>query len=429
VPALAALAAEPLYSIVDTALVGHLGADELGGVAVGTAAFTASFWLFSFLAFGVTPKVARALGAGDTEGAADVGMQALLIAAAAGTAVALLGASLRGPIVSLLGGEGRVAALGETYLGIRMLSAPFVLVALAGNGWLRGAQNTRTPMKIALVSAAANAVLAYLLIYPVGWGVGGAAIATLTCQAGAAAAFLVVLRPALRGTRPRVNKDVALSLLKVGADLVVRTGSLLAALTLATALATRMGTISVAAWQIAMQVFLLLSLSMDALAIVGQSLIARHLGAGDPAAAEGLARRLLELSVVAGALLALALFAARGGVARVFTDDAVVITTASLLLGWLALAQPLGALVFTLDGILIGALQTRFLAYAMLASSLLFAGVSLFAYNAGWGLRGLAAAMGLWLVARVVTTGWLYLSRRWARPPELTATFLEPVDL
>ena len=269
VPALGALAADPIYSLVDTAFVGHLGTPQLGAVAIGTAAFTASFWMFSFLAYGVTPRVARALGRGDLVSAASTGVQAIYLAVAFGAAVSLLGALLAGPIVRALGAGPEVAAFAEPYLRIRILSSIPVLVAQVGHGWLRGDHDTRTPMFIAIAGALANVVLDYVLIYPAGMGVNGAAWATLASQTAVAAAFLFVLARRFTEPRWRFSPEIARQLLSVGADLAVRTGALLLALTVATSIAARMGEVPLAAWQIAMQAFLLLALVLDSIAIRG----------------------------------------------------------------------------------------------------------------------------------------------------------------
>lgn len=413
-PALGALAADPLYSLADTAFVGNLGTPQLGAVAVGTAAFTASFWLFSFLAYGVTPRVARAFGAGDRAEASRVGVQALFLALVIGAVVTIIGIAFAGPIVELLGARGEVAAFAEPYLRIRMLAATPVLVAQVGHGWLRGAHDTCTPMAIALAGALANVVLDYLLIYPAGLGMQGAAWATVIGQGGAALAFVAVLARRLPAPRWRPEPPAAASLLVVGADLAVRTGSLLLALTVATSVAARMGEVVLASWQIAMQVFLLLSLAVDALAIPAQALVARHLGAGAPRRALEVGRRLMTWGLAAGVSFAVALAPLAGPLARAFTDDAAVAASAARLLLWLALVQPVAAAAFTLDGILIGAGDTRLLAAAMLACSALFIALSVGALRGGWGAAGLAAGLGAWLAARVLTTGARFAGGRWA---------------
>lgn len=412
-PALGALAADPLYSVVDTALVGHLGTTELGAVAVGTAAFTASFWIFSFLAYGVTPRVARAVGSGDAEGAARIGVQALYLALALGAAVTLVGVLLPGPIVRLFGAEGDVARMAESYLRIRSLAAGAVLIGQVGHGWLRGNQDTRTPMFVALAGATFNAVLAYVLIYPVGWGIEGAAWAVVAGQWSAAVAFLILLAPKLRPAGRRFDAHSSGQLVKVGADLVIRTGSLLAALTIATSVAARMGVVELGSWQIGMQLFLLLSFTMDSVAIAGQALVGRHLGSRHPEQAQAVGRRLMSWGLLLGILLGLVVFFLREPLAGLFSDDPRVVAAAADLIGWVALIQPISAAAFTLDGILIGASDTRFLAVAMFGCSTLFVGLSFIALSADWGTAGLALGATVWLAARAATTGGRFLRGAW----------------
>jgi putative MATE family efflux protein len=244
VPALGALAADPLYSLVDTILVGHLGPRPLGALAIGTAAFTISFWVFSFLAFGVTPKVAMLLAAGDRDGAGIVGVQALLLALTMGAMVSIAGVLLAGPVVRGLGAGPEIAGLAEDYLRIRVLASIPVLLVTVGHGWLRGAHDTKTPMLIVTAGAVANAILDYVFIYPFGWGVAGAAWATVIGQTGAALAFVVVLRRRMRPPSWRWHGPSLRALLTVGAALVVRTGVLLGALTVATSAAARMGVVA-----------------------------------------------------------------------------------------------------------------------------------------------------------------------------------------
>lgn len=415
IPALGALAADPLYSLVDTAFVGNLGVEQLGGLAVGVAAFTASFWIFSFLAYGVTPRVARALGAGDAAGAARVGVQALQLAILLGAAVTVVGVVFTGPIVRLFGASDEVVLHAEAYLGIRVLAAVPVLVAQVGQGYLRGAHDTRTPTYIVVAGAAANVVVGYFLIFTLGWGIEGAAWATVICQAGAAAAFLVVLNRRMFAVSWRPDLGVMGSLMKVGGELALRTGSLLAGLTIATALAARIGTTSVAAWQIAMQLFLLLSLTMDSIAIAAQAMVASALGAGEPERARAISKRLIALGLYLGGVLTLILLAAAYPLAGLFTDSSQVATLATQLLVWIALLQPVGAVAFTLDGILIGASDTGFLAIAMAVSTAVFVGVMLVLYGIEAGIWGVVAGMTIWMVLRAATTWWRFTGAGWTR--------------
>lgn len=416
-PALGALAADPLYSIVDTALVGHLGATELAGVAVGTAAFTASFWIFSFLAYGVTPRVARALGAGDPEEAATIGTQAFLLALVLGLFVTVIGVVFAGPIVRFFGAGDEVAAFAEPYLRIRALATGAVLIGQVGHGWLRGAHDTRTPMFVAVGGAVFNAILGYVLIYPVGWGVEGAAWATVIAQWIVAIVFIFLLRPRLSAARLGLDLPVALSLLKVGGDLVVRTGALLAGLTVATSIAARMGVVPLASWQIGMQIFLLLSFTQDSVAIAGQALVGRYLGQKRPDQAKSVGRRLMSWGMLVGAALGLIIFALRNPIGSIFTDDPDVVEAAGGLIAWIALIQPISAAAFTLDGILIGASDTRFLAIAMVGCSTVFVAVCLLALELEWGNAGLAVGTTIWLAARAATTGARFVGGRWALQP------------
>jgi MATE family multidrug resistance protein len=413
IPAFGALAADPLYSLVDTAFVGHLGTVELGAVAVGTAAFTASFWLFSFLAYGVTPKVARAVGAEDPRSAAEVGIQALFLAGALGVAVAILGTLLSEPIVDLLGAKGRVATQAESYLRIRILAAPFVLVVTVCHGWMRGAQDTRTPMFVVAAGAILNAILDYVLIYPVGWGVQGAAWATVIGQGLTAVVLLWVVLRRMVPVPWRFDPRVMRSLLVIGGDLIVRAGALVAALTIATSVAARMGVVILAAWQVTMQLFSLFALTLDSVAVAGQALVGKQLGTPQPRAARGVGDRLMVLGIVLGVFLAVILIVPARPLAALFTEAGAARTASIGLIVWLGLTQPIAAAAFTLDGILIGAADTRFLAGSMVAASALFVGLLFISLEAGWGAAGLMASLTAWLVARSVMLAVRYRSEAW----------------
>ena len=366
--------------------------------------------------------MARFVGAGDVSGAARIGVQALLMAVSIGICVTLAGVLFAGPVVRILGAGPGFEPLAESYLRIRVLSATAVLIAQVGHGWLRGAQNTRVPMFIAVGGAAINVVLDYLLIYSVGMGVQGAAWATVIGQYLAAAGFLVVLMPRLArgGVRWRFEREVAAGLLRIGADLVVRTGSLLGAMTLATAVAARMGVESLGAWQITMQLFLFLALVLDSVAIAAQALVGKHLGAGARSEAREVSARLMEWGLLVGIGIALVLFLLRDLLAGLFSSDASVVAATAALIVWLAAVQPLSALAFTLDGILIGASDTRFLAKSMVASSLAYAAIALVALQLEWGTAGLAAGATVWLASPYLHHG-MEVERRALDPDGIEA--------
>jgi putative MATE family efflux protein len=414
VPALGALAADPLYSLIDTAFVGHLGTAQLGALAIGTAAFTASFWIFSFLAYGVTARVARAFGANDTETVDKVGVQAVFLAIALGAGVTVLGFVFAAEIVRLFGASTRVAVFAEPFMSIRIFAAVPVLLVQVGQGWMRGMQDTRTPMLIVTAGLVVNTILNYVLIFPAGLGVEGSALATVVGQTLAAAGFLWLLRKRMTSPHWRPDFAIARGLLRVGVDLAVRTGALLASMTFATAIAARMGEVELAAWQIAMQIFLLLAFTLDSLAIAGQALVGRHLGGMQPDRAFEVGRRLITLGVALGVVLFLGVFVAARWLPHAFTEDGRVVVVAGSLLLWVALVQPLSAVAFTFDGILIGASDTRFLAIAMVASSAIYAVGSAVALGIDAGVQGLASATTVWLAVRSLTTGVRFARGRWA---------------
>ncbi len=413
-PAFGSLAADPIYSLFDTAFVGHLGTEELAAVAIGSAAFTASFWFFSFLAYGVTPAVARAVGANDREAAGKMAGQAILLAVVLGVVVTLIGTVWAEPIVRALGGEGEVAALAEPYLQIRALASIPVLLITVGHGWLRGAQDTRTPMAIVVIAAVVNVALDYLFIYVFEWGVEGAAWSTVIGQTGAALAFVVVLGRRATSLRLRIDRPVMRSLLRVGADLVVRSGAIVGALTATTAIAARMGTVRLASWTITMQMFAFLALSLDSVAIAAQALVGRNLGASDPAGARAIAGRLMTWGAALGVALLGLVWLGRVPLAKLFSSDEEVIAATIALFGWLALVQPLAAAAFTLDGILIGAADTRVLAAGTVAASVVFVGGGLVALDMDWGTAGLAGATTAWLAGRSIVFGVRLRRGRWA---------------
>jgi putative MATE family efflux protein len=260
-------------------------------------------------------------------------------------------------------------------------------------------------MYVATAGALVNVVLDYLLIYPAGMGVEGAAWATVIGQGLVAAIFVMTLLRRMHVPGWRFDGAVARSLIRVGIDLAIRTGALLAGLTFATSVAARMGSVEVAAWQIAMQVFLLLALTLDSVAIAAQALIGKRLGEAGGPSAHDLSNRLMSWGLALGIVLTLVLVWITRPVADVFSNDPRVVTSAAGLLMWLAFLQPLSAAAFTLDGILIGASDTRFLAVSMALSSLVFVGICLLALWLGWGIAGLATGATLWMGVRVITTG------------------------
>jgi MATE family, multidrug efflux pump len=414
VPALGALAAEPLYLLADTAMVGHLGTEELAALAIAATLLAGTFTLFNFLTYGTTAQVARYHGAGDEEAAGRIAAQALWLSTAIGVGLTALLAGLAVPLVDLMGGDGRVGDLAVDYLRIGSLGLPFALIALAGQGYLRGVSDLRTPLAIVVVANAANVVLNVVFIYGLDWGLSGSAAATVVAQAGMGAAFVWALlaapadsrRPSLQRMRP---------LARIGTEIFVRTTALYASFLVASAVLARVGEDSLGAHQIAFQLFVFLALVLDAIAIAGQVIVGRTLGAGDADAAHAAARRMIEWAVVAGAAFGLVMLALIDVIPRAFTSDPDVIDRAQEIWPLFALMQPANGAVFALDGILIGAGDTRFLMYGMLAASFgFYVPVALLALALDWGIVGVWVGLVGLIAVRLGTCAWRFRSRRWA---------------
>ena len=192
-PALGALAAEPLYLLVDTAIVGHLGTPQLAALALASTVLANLVALCIFLTYGTTARVTRLHGAGEDDEAAALGPQALWLALAAGVVVAGTVAALADPLVHALGGDGDVADMAVGYLRIASLGVPMALVALAGQGWLRGMGDLRTPLVIVVAANVVNVALELLFVYGFDWGLDGSAWGTVLAQLGMGAAFAIVL--------------------------------------------------------------------------------------------------------------------------------------------------------------------------------------------------------------------------------------------
>jgi putative MATE family efflux protein len=414
VPALGALAAEPLYVLADTAMVGHLGTPELAGLALAGTLIAGAFTLFNFLTYGTTAQVARLHGAGQEEAAGRLAAQALWLSLGIGIVLTALLAGLAVPLVHLLGGEGRTGDLAVLYMRIAAFGLPFALIALAGQGYLRGVSDLRTPLVIVVVANVANVVLGLLFIYGFGWGLAGSAWGTLVAQAGMGAAFVWALLSAPADSR-RPSFARMRPFLRIGGEIFVRTASLYGSFLVASAVLARMGADSLAAHLIAFQLWVFLALVLDSVAIAGQVIVGRSLGAGDPDGAHAAARRMIEWAVVAGAVFAVVLLALSDVLPRAFTSDPVVIERTKEIWPLFALMQPANGAVFALDGILIGAGDTRFLMWGMLASALgVFAPVALLSLELDWGIVGVWAGLLGLILARLVTCGVRFAGRRWA---------------
>jgi putative MATE family efflux protein len=410
IPALGSLAAEPLYVLVDTAIVGHLGRSQLA--ALGIAAFVLSglFAIFNFLQYGTTAQVARAGGAGQSEAAARLGAQAVWLSLAFGLAVAALVAALAEPLVAAMGGEGQTAEYAVTYLRIASLGLPAAFLALGGQGYLRGVADLRTPLLILVAGNVLNVILELLFVYGFDWGLAGSAWGTVIAQAGMGLAFVEVQRRA--GFEPPLLARMR-PLIRIGTEIAVRTGALLGSFLVASAVLARVGAASLAAHQIAFQLFVFLALVLDALAIAAQVMVGRLLGAGDGERARAAATRVILWSAVVDAGFGLILIALVDVLPHLFTDDPRVVEQAQEIWWLFAALMPLNGVVFALDGILIGAGDTRFLMWGMLISAAVYIPVALLALDRGWGIEGVWWGLAGLIGMRTLTCGLRFLGSRW----------------
>ncbi|WP_197029063.1 MATE family efflux transporter [Blastococcus sp. URHD0036] len=421
-PALVVLAAEPLYLLVDTAVVGHLGTVALGGLAVGGALLAWAAALLNFLAYGTTARAARRAGAGDRAGAVAEGVQATWLAVALGIGVLLLFQLLAGPLTRLLaGGGGDVAEAGEEWLRIASLGAPLLLVSLAGNGWLRGVQDLRRPVRFVLVGSLASLVLCPLLVQTAGLGLPGSAVANVVGQALTAALFVRALVREGADWRPRPRAVRAQ--LVLGRDLLLRAAVLQLAFLVAAGVAARTGQAELGAHQIALQLFFFLALVLDAYAIAAQTLVGHALGAGRPAEARATAVRVARWGLGTGLAVAVLLLALRPVLVPLFTGDPAVREQAALVWWFLAGFQPLAGVVFALDGVLMGAGDVAYLRTVTIGAAVVgFLPLSLLAGPLDLGLAGVWTGLTLFIVLRLVAVVVRVAGDRWLGAPATVGT-------
>lgn len=405
IPALGTLAIDPFVSIVDTAWVGRLGVGPLASLAIASAVFMAIFSIFNFVHAAVTPLVAGEVGKGDIQRAGSIATGSIVAAAGIGVVVGIVAILLAEPLTQIFGGEPSVLADATTYLRIRFLALPAVLVAMAGHGIYRGHSDTRTPLFVAIGMNMINLVLDPILIFGADLGVAGAAWATVVAQFFAAAWFLVLIFGTQRhrlGTDRRAKGTEPLpigQIVSAGWPMMIRSAALLFAISATTVAASRISTQAVAAHQIAMQVWLFLSFVLDSFAIAAMAMIGTDLGANDARAARAVGNRLLALGFMTGIGLSLLLLATAPLVGSIFTSDPGVLADLSSIYVFVVVLQPLTALVYVWDGIGIGASAFRFLAVSMVLSALLTL-VVLFAF--GDTLVGVWAALATLTVSRMV---------------------------
>jgi putative MATE family efflux protein len=417
IPALGALVAEPIFLIADSAIVGHLGTAQLAGLSIASAVLLNAVFLCIFLAHGTTAAVARRAGAGDLRRAYTLGLDGIWLAVSMGLGLAAVGLALAPVLVDLLGASDGATPYAVTYLRISLLGLPAMLVVLAATGALRGLKDTRTPLLATGLAAVANVPLNLVLVHALGLGVAGSALGTVMAQLGAAAWLCtVVVRGArgyaapLRPDRPGIRAAAS-----ANAPLFARTVLLRISLLTMTFVAAAQGDVALASHQIAFTLWYLLAMPPESFAIASQALVGHALGAGEPATAKAVSRRALAWGLGSGLALALLLVVLRPAYIPIFTTDPAVRDLVWSLALVVAASQPIGALLYVLDGILIGAGDTRYLAWTMLVALLTFLSLAGAVLVTEAGIVALWWALTGWLLARQVAVALRYRSGAWVR--------------
>lgn len=413
VPALGALLAEPLFVLADTAIVGRLGTAQLAALALASSVLVTVVGLCVFLAYSTTSVVARLLGAGRRQAALQAGVDGLWLALGVGIAIAALLIVGAPTILNWLGAADDVVGLATTYVRWSAPGVPGMLIVLAATGVLRGLQDTRTPLVVAATGAGLNVVLNLVLVYGCALGIRGSAIGTATTQLlmGAVLAGVVARGARHHGANLRPHRQGIGRSARSGVPLLVRTLSLRVAILLTVVVATGMGDVTLAGHQVVNSVWGLIAFGLDALAIAAQALVGHALGASDATTTRRVLHRTLQWGVGVGAVLGATVAASGWWLAMLFTTDPAVRHAIALGLLVCGLLMPLAGWVFVLDGVLIGAGDGRYLAWAGALTVVIYTPVALAVQH--WAPPGAAGLAWLWagfagvfMLARAATTGW-----------------------
>jgi putative MATE family efflux protein len=417
VPAVATLIADPLMGLVDTAVVGRLGAAELGALGLAVAVLTTVSWVFNFLVFGTTSTVAKAVGAGDRQAAGRRVVHAAQLATVLGLVVGGGLLVLAPWLLGLLGAVDELLTPGTTYLRVRAVGVPFLLLAYVGHGAFRGVSNTRTPLAVVVLANVVNAALTFGLVFGFGWGIAGAAWATVVAEVVAVGVFAVLL--------PRVGLPLGghgvpgvaelKAMVVISRDLFLRTGGLLLGLLAITSAAARTGAVTAAAHQVLYQSFLLVSFLMDGIAIAAQALVGTALGARSEREARQVAAATIRWGVAGGALIAAVLLAGSGLLPRLLTDDAAVLAAVGTAWWLAALGHVINGPVFALDGVLMGAEDFAYLRTWTITAAVVGGVGGQLVATFGGGLLGLWLAVQAMMLVRLVSLALRARGTAWIR--------------
>lgn len=408
VPAFAALISEPLMLAADTAIVGHLGREELAALGASSTVLSTIIGLCIFLAYSSTAVVARQQGAGNRSAAMSSAMGAIWLAAGLGVVLAIIIHLTAGATANAFSSSEEVRNFTESYLGIAAWSIPAALVVMATTGALRGVLDLRTPLIVMISANIANVLITLLLVFGLTMGLKGAASGLVLAQWFAAMWLLFVVRKHVRGAGVRSTPNITTiaAAISDGFALLVRTATLRAVLLIATWLASNLGDAALAAHQIVMTIVLMSSFALDAIAIAGQTLIGRSLGAGDVTETRIITSTLMRWGSVGGLAMGLAIGISCTLIPMVFSRDELVQSTTTPALIVVAITMPLSGLVYILDGVLIGAGDSCFLAWAGIITLIAYLPMAAWVHLTNATFVALWIAYGLFMAVRLVTL-WL----------------------
>lgn len=374
VPTLATLLAQPLLVLVDSTLVGRLGATELAGLSLASTILMTVVGVCIFLSYATTAATARYFGAEKPSKAISLGLDGLWLGAGLGAILGLILALGGATILSWFGPEEAVAEQARGYLLASSWGLPGMLIVLAATGTLRGMLDATTPLKVTTVGALANIPLSYLLIYPAGLSTAGAGLGTAMAETGMgiALAWAIVSEARRHGVSLLPSGTGVLKSLTDSVPLIVRTVCLRVGIIATVGAATALGTNALAAHQIVNAVWNFSANFLDSLAIAAQALIGQAAGKGSHQRLRAILGRCLVWGAGVGAGLGVILAAITPLLAAVMTGDEGVQSWAHVGLWVCASSLPVAALAFMLDGVLIGVGDTSYLAKMMLLSLIVY---------------------------------------------------------
>ncbi|MCC3312068.1 MATE family efflux transporter [Nocardia africana] len=418
IPTLGVLVAEPIYLLFDMAVVGRLGALALAGLAVGGLILAQVGTQLTFLSYGTTARSARRHGAGDERGAVAEGVQASWLAVAAGLAIVVVLQVFARPVVDVIAGGADIADEALRWLRIALFGVPLILLTMAGNGWLRGVQQTRRPLAYVIAGLVVSALLCPVLVHGLlgapRMELAGSAVANVAGQVVSAGLFVAAL--VRRRVPLRPHPQVMRAQLVLGRDLIVRSLAFQACFVSAGAVAARFGAASVAAHQLVLQLWNFLALTLDSLAIAAQTLTGAALGSGDAPGARMLARRITLWSTLFAVVLAVVFAAGYAVVPQIFTDDPAVLDRVHVIWWFFVPLIPAAGVVFALDGVLLGAGDAQYLRNTTMAAALLgFLPAIWLSLSFDWGIAGIWSGLSAFILLRMIAVGARALSGRWAR--------------